>query len=415
MNKFFRFINMLMISIATTGWISSANTQSWIRVAEIDSTYVLSVTEHGGALYANTYSRVFRSQDAGNSWQPAAGQPGANADFYTLFSDNFYLYLGTLGDGIFRSPDNSESWQSFNSGLPGGAYGIVGFTTLGDSLYAGTISSGVYVTNLQNPVSWSVFNSGLFQMGVNSINTSGNNLLASVGYYLFVRSRTASEWTSVALDSSGIQRYVYETIPVSQYLFAGTEYGVYRGTLDAQNWGKTDIAAFPNQDVVALTARGSRLIAALSNAGQHWIFSSDDMGDNWEFRAHEFAEAFDLFVYNDRLWAARSDGLWYFDMGVWTGIENPDLNNVSQFRLNQNYPNPFNPLTTIKFDLPKASKVTLKVFNILGEEVDNLVSERLSAGSYAFEWDASSLASGVYLYRLEAEGFVQTRKMILIR
>jgi hypothetical protein len=83
--------------------------------------------------------------------------------------------------------------------------------------------------------------------------------------------------------------------------------------------------------------------------------------------------------------------------------------------LSQNYPNPFNPSTTIEFDLPKTSEVSLKVFNILGEEVTTLVSDMLSVGSYSYEWDASSLASGVYLYRLEAEGFVETRKMILMK
>ncbi|MHC4321629.1 MAG: T9SS type A sorting domain-containing protein, partial [Planctomycetota bacterium] len=86
-----------------------------------------------------------------------------------------------------------------------------------------------------------------------------------------------------------------------------------------------------------------------------------------------------------------------------------------EFELSQNYPNPFNPSTTIEFDLPKTSKVTLKIFNILGEEVATLVSDRLSAGSYSYEWDASNLASGVYLYRLEAGDFVQTKKMILLR
>jgi len=59
--------------------------------------------------------------------------------------------------------------------------------------------------------------------------------------------------------------------------------------------------------------------------------------------------------------------------------------------------------------------VSLKVFNILGEEVATLVSDRLSAGSYSYEWDASNLASGVYLYRLEAENFVETKKMILMK
>jgi hypothetical protein len=59
--------------------------------------------------------------------------------------------------------------------------------------------------------------------------------------------------------------------------------------------------------------------------------------------------------------------------------------------------------------------VTLKIFNILGEEVATLVSDRLSAGSYSYKWDASNLASGVYLYRLEAGEYVETRKMVLMR
>jgi hypothetical protein len=85
------------------------------------------------------------------------------------------------------------------------------------------------------------------------------------------------------------------------------------------------------------------------------------------------------------------------------------------FRLHQNYPNPFNLSTTIEFDLPKTSELTLKIFNILGENVATLISERLSAGTYSYDWDAGNLASGVYLYRLEADGFVETRKMILMK
>jgi hypothetical protein len=99
---------------------------------------------------------------------------------------------------------------------------------------------------------------------------------------------------------------------------------------------------------------------------------------------------------------------------VITGIK--DQNVIpTEFMVFQNYPNPFNPSTTIEFDLPKTSKVTLKIFNILGEEVTTLVSDRLSAGSYSYEWDAISLASGIYLYRLEAEEYVETKKMMLLK
>jgi hypothetical protein len=97
-------------------------------------------------------------------------------------------------------------------------------------------------------------------------------------------------------------------------------------------------------------------------------------------------------------------------------VTGPPGNKVpARFAMKQNYPNPFNPNTTIEFDLPKTSEVTLRVFNILGEEVATLLSASLLSGTYKVDWDASNLASGVYLYRLEAEGFVKTRKMILMR
>ena len=110
-------------------------------------------------------------------------------------------------------------------------------------------------------------------------------------------------------------------------------------------------------------------------------------------------------------------GLTIFEyLGV-IGIEKRDNGKliVKDVKLFQNHPNPFNPSTTIEFDLPKSSEVTLKVFNVLGEEVTTLVSDRLSAGSFSYEWDASNLASGVYLYRLQAGSYVETRKMILMR
>jgi hypothetical protein len=80
-----------------------------------------------------------------------------------------------------------------------------------------------------------------------------------------------------------------------------------------------------------------------------------------------------------------------------------------------NYPNPFNPATTIEFSLPQSGFVTLKIYNILGEEVATLVSENLTSGTYKYNWDARGLASGVYLYRVETDNFVHTRKMLLIR
>ena len=86
-----------------------------------------------------------------------------------------------------------------------------------------------------------------------------------------------------------------------------------------------------------------------------------------------------------------------------------------EFALLQNYPNPFNPLTIIRYDIPQASQVTLKIYNVLGAEVATLVNEFLQPGRYTAEWNAGSFASGVYLYTIQAGDFIQTKKMILLK
>jgi hypothetical protein len=98
-----------------------------------------------------------------------------------------------------------------------------------------------------------------------------------------------------------------------------------------------------------------------------------------------------------------------------TGIAADELSNPMNFALHQNYPNPFNPTTNIEFLLPHTEFVTLKIYTILGEEVATLLSERLNAGGYQYEWDAGDHASGVYYYRLESGNFIATRKMILLK
>jgi subtilisin-like proprotein convertase family protein len=95
------------------------------------------------------------------------------------------------------------------------------------------------------------------------------------------------------------------------------------------------------------------------------------------------------------------------------GIQTIEVPNY--FYLNQNYPNPFNPVSTIRFGIPKSGNVTLKVYDLLGREVRTLVNEKKEPGTYEVEMDGTNLASGIYLYKIEAGNFTAVKKMMLIK
>jgi hypothetical protein len=98
-----------------------------------------------------------------------------------------------------------------------------------------------------------------------------------------------------------------------------------------------------------------------------------------------------------------------------SGIED-ELHIIKEYALYQNYPNPFNLHTLINYQLPKTSEVELSVFNLLGQKVAMLVSEKQPAGSYEVEWDATGIEGGVYFYKLSTDkGFVQTKKLVLLK
>lgn len=117
----------------------------------------------------------------------------------------------------------------------------------------------------------------------------------------------------------------------------------------------------------------------------------------------------DLFVGN------INGGLYYFRNDDVIGIKNISGKIPDNYNLHQNYPNPFNPTTKIKFEIPKSSLIKISVFNISGKEISVLVYERLGAGSYELNWSADGLSSGVYFYRLTAEGFTENKTMLYIK
>jgi hypothetical protein len=105
---------------------------------------------------------------------------------------------------------------------------------------------------------------------------------------------------------------------------------------------------------------------------------------------------------------------WIYEYEEITDIDEKEIR-VNNFALSQNYPNPFNPTTKIRYSIPNQGFVTLKVFDVLGREIATLVNKEQPVGNYEVEFDASSLTSGIYFYRIQAGEFVETKKMVLMK
>ncbi len=105
----------------------------------------------------------------------------------------------------------------------------------------------------------------------------------------------------------------------------------------------------------------------------------------------------------------------FYRLNPMIGINNNQSSLPKAFKLEQNYPNPFNPVTKIKYELNRYSHITLKVFSADGSEIAVLVDSEMKNGIYEAEWDAKDQPSGVYFYKLSADGFTETKKMVLIK
>lgn len=150
-----------------------------------------------------------------------------------------------------------------------------------------------------------------------------------------------------------------------------------------------------------------------------WDKDSGDSGNWWEIPSHVFSYPTPILGGGNNEWEDSITSLGTAAMagiGVPTNNEKVTSDVPKRFSLEQNYPNPFNPTTKISFNLPTNSEVSLTVFNVLGQKVKTLVqSQQLTAGSHTVSFDASTLSSGMYIYRIEAGSFQSSKKMMLIK
>jgi hypothetical protein len=151
------------------------------------------------------------------------------------------------------------------------------------------------------------------------------------------------------------------------------------------------------------------------------VYRSLDNGATWEFAGLDSRDVWGITFDDDGYCFAATQSYSPENNGLFRSLNpipwavSPSPAIAHSFTLFQNYPNPFNPSTKIRFSLPRASNVLLRIYNTLGQEVTQILSQHLNAGSYTTEWNASEFPSGIYYCRLEADGFVETKKLVLMK
>ena len=282
-------------------------------------------------------------------------------------------------------------------------------------ILAGIHDGGAYLST-NNGSSWIRVDSGWTTANVLSfaINASGN-IFAGIEGGVYLSTNNGSSWTNIGLTNTG--EVFSLAINASGNIFAG-EYreGVYLSTNDGTSWTQTSL---DSMFVYALAInRSGDIFAGTTSGGASGgaVYHSTNNGSSWTevnnglTNTNVYSLAIDSSGY---IFAGTAGGV-FRSMNSTTDVKTQHTI-AKEFALLQNYPNPFNPSTVISYQLPVNGYVTLKVYDVLGREVKTLVNDRQTAGTHSVTFDARTLASGVYFYRLSAGSFVSTKKLMLIK
>ncbi len=398
------------VTIGIVIFYSSLNAQ-WIHLTGGPENDIVSdLAEDQQTLYVGSGEDLFITTDQGINWlRPDSTILGVGA---FAFGDELDVFAGTGGSGIYRSTNEGLNWASVNSGLTN--LSVTSLAGSDTNLFAGTWMGGVFLST-NNGSLWIEVNGGLTNPIILSLAANPLNVFAGTyGGGIFVSSNNGTEWSSA---NSGLTDLIINTLAIAgETVFAGTtSRGVFRTTDNGSSWKQVN-SGLTDTSISTISVLGINIFTSTqsgvflsSNNGDSWLNVSSGLPNNYPVLSFAFDSTY---IYA---------GLYYG--GVWrrplseivTNVEDQNSMIFSQFELDQNYPNPFNPSTKIKYLVPQSSNVMIKLFDILGNEIETLVNEEKPFGTYEITWYAKDLPSGIYFYKITAGNFIETKKMILMK
>jgi len=441
-------------------FLSTNNGANWSAVNNwLGNIEVTSLVVSGTNLFAGTFnSGVFLTTDNGANWNNVSNGL-LNNSISCLAVSGTNLFAGTPG-GVFISTDNGKNWASVNDGLTD-TY-ITSFVVSGANLFLGTLKSGVWSRSISEMIT-GIKISQKTCPGIPTITYAGQTYnTVQIGNQCWLKENlnvgTMILGAQNQTNNGNIEKYCYNdsTIYCDKYggLYQWGEMTQYSSTEKVQGicpigWHIPTISEFRtlsstvkndgnslkaigqgydgNYSGTGFTGAGtntSGFSAILSGClqfgdkflnqsadayfwtttdnpleGTYIIYLSANSGSIGE--AYQSFEGFSVRCVNDN---------------TFTGVEESKENEINvNYLLSQNYPNPFNPTTTINYSVPKSGFIKIKVYDLLGREVAQLVNEYKPAGNFSVQFNASKLVSGIYFYRMESGSFSQTKKLLLLK
>jgi len=395
-----------------------------------------------------------------NFWEEVA-LPGTVNPIPTCFTStsNGDVYCGTNSHGVFKSTDNGSTWtQVFSTQWNVESLGANSI----DDIFAGT-TGGVYRSSNSGaswpaigcPTSFSMLNI-IYALGINS----SDELFGATNYGIYISTDNGAIWNSTVLDTPYFEDIC---IKPSDDIFVSTAWdGIFVSRDNGDTWTAINTGLPPHpfyitMAILSIDFVGDTLYCGVSS--NRGVYKSTDNGSNWFSSGLDTSSVTCLAIdSNGYIYAGTNLGGAYLSndhANTWTGINSGLTNDhvtelfitpdghilagtyyalfrstqtivsidhmtTMGFSLSQNYPNPFNPTTTLKYNLPETSDITLNIFDITGRNIKQWSVSNQQSGWHEVIWDGTDthgniVSTGVYIYSLKAGDFIDTKKMVFMK
>lgn len=412
------------ILIFTISLFHNFTYSQWVQVTSGTTSFLTSVQCISSVTnYAAGFGgTVLKSTNSGGTWQTLTSPSASNINkiFFPPTGNATTGWVASVG--VFKSTNGGVNWVQQ---IATGSYADLAFVDLNtgfavrSTIVSKTTNGGTnftstnYTSNSLISANRIIFVTGqtVMILGVDNANDTT---------FVFKSTNLGDTWTQV-FKTPGVF-FDMKFVNLSTGMMCGNNGLIKRTTNGGTSWNtittsvSTDLSGmhFASSNIFYMVGSGGVILKS-TNAGVNWFTQTCPVTAN--FRAIHVFPADD----NGIIVGAGGNILRTTNGGnIPTGIQSNGNEIPENYSLSQNYPNPFNPNTKINFSIPSSglsngSNVRLAVFDILGKEVALLVNENLTAGNYSIDFNASSIPSGTYFYRLTAGSFTDTKKLVLIK